>query len=267
MINDLHTFLQQPGHPHKLDVYNQLLLVLVWLKSYPPLYILSLLFDVSEETASREVSRTLPILWHYTKNVVRWPTVQEWRAIGATLDFFPNCVGFIDGTVHEIQRPRDNTAQRTVFDGHHRYHCLATQVICDSRRNIRYIQTGFDGHMNDAGMFLDMPSIGYTPNHLLQLPNECYLLADKGYANQYPLITPYKRNQMDGLPNDQLQTMRLFNTEHAAHRVVIEHVIRRMKTYRSVGLIFRHSLNDMPMVADICAFLAQRNMNLINSLH
>ena len=109
-----------------------------------------------------------------------------------------------------------------------------------------------------------MPNIGYQANDPLQFPAECYLLADKGYPNRYPLITPYRVNQINPATQNE---QRLYNTEHAAHRIYIEFVMRRMKTYRAVGLIFKHDWNMLPLVADISAFLAQRNIALLNALH
>ena len=254
------------GRPHKLNVPNRVLLLLIWLKTYPPLYMLALLFDVTEMTVSREIKEILPLMWNYCHQVIKWPTVNEWRAMHNTFDFFPNCVAMIDGTVHEVQHPRDEGQQREVYDGHHHYHNLSTQVICDVKRNIRYIHTGFEGRLNDAGQYILLPQIGYQPQDPLQFPQECYMLADKGYANRYPLVTPYRANQMIG-NQQQVQAMQAYNTEHAAHRMPVEHVMRHIKTYRSVGQIFRHELNMMPLVADVAAFLGQRNLALINNLH
>ena len=40
---------------------------------------------------------------------------------------FPNCWGFIDGTVRAICRPEKN--QRTVYNGHKRFHALKYQSV------------------------------------------------------------------------------------------------------------------------------------------
>ena len=254
------------GRQYKLNIPNRVLMLFIWLKAYPTLYLLSVMFDVCETSISQDIRSMLPLFWNYTHNVIRWPTLNEWRSMHGVFEMFPTCAGMIDGTVHEVQRPRNDEQQGNLYDGHHRYHCLSTQIVCDTKKNIRYVHTGFDGSLNDAGQFLRLPSIGYGPNDLLQFPAEMYLLADKGYANRYPLITPFRVNQMVGNPQ-QIQAMRMYNTEHAAHRIYIEHIMRHMKTYRSVALIFRHSLQQMPLVADICAFLAQRNIALENAIH
>ena len=262
-----HLLKEGPGRQHKLNIENRVLLFIIWLKTYANLTFLGYVFDISNSTVSREIMYILPLFWEYTHRVVQWPTVDQWRQLRNTLEYFEDCVGFIDGTVHEIERPQDDLEQRNFYDGHHHYHTMSTQVIVDVNKNIRYIHSGFPGRMNDAGQFLALPSIGFTPADALQFPPECYLLAEKGYANRYPIVTPLRVNQLQAMANQERQAAKLFNTEVNASRVYIEHVMRHIKTYRAVGMIFRHERQYMTMVVDICTFLAQRNIELVNALH
>ena len=165
----------------------------------------------------------------------------------------------LDGTVHEIERPM-SVSQRPFYNAHHHHHALYNQ------RQIYYIHSGFLGSQNDAGQFLQLPEIGFHPTSPLPFPRECYLLSDKGYANRYPIITPYKAQQFQAATQQRLK-MKIINTEHARVRVHEGHSMRHIKTYRAVGLIYRHPRNIMPLVTEVCWFLAHRNKDLISRLH
>ena len=175
-------------------------------------------------------------------------------------EMFPNAVGCIDGTLHEINRPSEN--QHLFFSGHRRYHALSTQIIVDINKNIRYFKSGFEGHHNDAAQFLELPPIG--PGAALDFPADCVLLGDKGYANRYPVITPFRRNQIAAGVDGTFQLM--YNTEVASCRIIIEHVISYVKKYRAVKECYRHERCMQPIVVDVCGFLAQRQIQLGHDL-
>lgn len=77
---------------------------------------------------------------------------------------FPDAVGCIDGTPHEIYRP-EVEPQWEFYSGHRHYHLMNTQLIVDSLGNIVFLQAGFLGSMNDAGNFHLMERIGPGTNY------------------------------------------------------------------------------------------------------
>ena len=121
-----------------------------------------------------------------------------------------------------------------------------------------FIQSGFLAHNNDSAHFHMMPRIG--PGEELHLPHELYILADKGYPEQYPLLTPWREAAIAGR-----QQRQLFNLELHRVRVRIEHCIRRMKEYGAVHHIWRHQRWMFPIVTELCACLAQRHILLPNT--
>ena len=118
IVQDLWSVLEIPGRPYKLNVPKQVLMFLMWLKTYPAEYMLALLSDISECIVSRQISAIVPVFWVYTHRIIKWPTRNECRGLVNTFDMFPNCVSMIDGTVHEMEQPRDDEAQCMVYDGH-----------------------------------------------------------------------------------------------------------------------------------------------------
>ena len=239
-------------NPFSLNIRNRLLLVIIWLRMYPELVMLSGLFMVSPATIEREIRFLLPVLWSYFKNFVTWPTEEQWLEMSNNWEMFPGAVGVIDGTRHRIHRPQTEP-QQDFYSGHCRYHNFSTQIIMDNRGSIVYIQSGFLGHNNDSGQWQMMPSIGFGGE--LHLPLGVYILGDKGYPCSYPLLTPY-RDVGDDL------SKQLFNSELAKVRTLIEHCIRRVKEYGAVHHLWRHERWMFPIVNELCPFLAQRHIEL-----
>jgi len=60
-----------------------------------------------------------------------------------------------------------------------------SQVAVNCTERMRYIETKFIGHPNDAQQFNLMSRIGLD----LPFSDQCVLLADKRYSNRFPLMT------------------------------------------------------------------------------
>ena len=104
---------------------------------------------VSHTTIEREIRFLLPMLWTYFRDLVRWPTPEQWLEVAHDWEHFPGATGAVDGTRHEIQRPQTEPQQH-FYSRHCRYHDFSTQIIIGSHGNIVYILSGFLGHNNDS---------------------------------------------------------------------------------------------------------------------
>ena len=240
--------IRRRDNPFKLDTANRLLLLLIWLRMYPEISLLSGMFMVSPS-----IRFLLPMMWTYFRNLVRWPTHEEWMGMRNKWESFPGAVAVIDGTRHEIQRPQTEP-QEHFYSGHCRFHNFSTQIIMDNSGNIVFIQSGFLGHNNDSAQLCMMPTVGNGDE--LHLPAGLYILADSAYPCEYPYLTPWRQRNLAG--NERRQ---LFNLEFRKVRVRIEHCIRRIKEYGAVNQLWRHERWMFPAVNELCAFLAQRHIN------
>ena len=120
------------------------------------------------------------------------------------------------------------------------------------------------GHANDAQTWALMDDIG--PGKTCDFPRETYLLADKGYPNQHPIMTSFRRPQIMNRPlGRERRRCRIFNRTHSQLRVYIEHIIKQIKIYRVIGSLFRHLRWKMTAIVDICAGLATHHID--NGLH
>lgn len=253
------------GHPRQrtrrtlLSVENRILIIFIWLWRYQTSSELSALFLVSPTVIERNITLLTPLLRQYFSNYVNWPSLEEWEGKVGQWENFRECVGVIDGTLHEIYRPITDPQER-YYSGHVKYHCFSTQIVADNTGNIVFVQCGFYGHQNDAGQWLHIvPPIGQGMP--LPLPENSYLLADKGYPNEEPLLTPWRRQRLVGHPSRTF-----FNTELSRHRESIEHTIKRFKEYKAIATLWRHPRGNAVQVMELCAALAQRHIVLTRAL-
>lgn len=125
------------GHPCLLSLENRLLLTYVWLKKYPDFVTLSTLFDINGTSVSRLIHRMVDVLWGYFQEGIQWLTDEEWGRLRGNWASIPDAVGAIDGTVHTIEMPEEDS--HLFYSGHARRYCISTQVIIDNMNTIRYI--------------------------------------------------------------------------------------------------------------------------------
>ena len=105
------------------------------------------------------------------------------------------------------------------------FHILNTfQMIIDNMKNIRHVHSGFLGHENDAGTYQQIGPIG--AGQYLDIPADCFLLADGINPNKHPLVTAYRSAEMVRRPPREQHRRRKFNLLHRQRRVYVEHVIK-----------------------------------------
>ena len=247
----------------KISLINQVLLVLIWLRKYPHVDSLALLFDIDPASVVRTVYRIVPVFWRYFQNQVVWPNLAEWNNLMGTWHEFPNAVGSIDVTPHEIYRPLTEP-QRLFYSGHRHYDLMNTQLIVDAEGHIRFLQAGFLGSTHDALSFRLMEPVG--PGRNLDLPPNARLLADRAYPDGAPILTAVRAGQMHLLnPRERRRACR-FNRALARRRIKVEHIFKEVKTYNAVGQIWLHQRWLMPVCVELATFLAERRVRFFRAI-
>jgi len=249
---------------YKLNVVNRILLVYIWLRKYPHLDTLAILFDVSPQTVSALLYQGIVVLWRHFHSVIAWPSNREWNAMRNAWREFPNAVGCIDVTPHEIFIP-STEPQRNVYSGHRHLHLLNIQMICDNNGHILFLQTGFLGNTHDSQSFRLMERIG--PGSAHDMPAGLFILADKGYPDIPPLLTPFKQNKIRRMrTNREKRKARRFNRELSRKRIKIEHTFKHIKDYKCVSGIWRQERWLLPVVVELCNFLTERHITLFEEI-
>lgn len=113
-----------------LDIHNRVLLVLIWLRTYPIYFVLATYFSISTTTVFEEVYHIVPILFLNYQRFVSWPNLVQWARFVNTWHRFPNIVAIIDGTIHPIRRPT-GALQREFYRGDKKRHFMSSQILID----------------------------------------------------------------------------------------------------------------------------------------
>lgn len=240
-----------------MSLRNACLLFLIWLRHYPSYFFLATLFNISVSSVHQFIRRLMPVFNRLLKPYIKWPSRREWNAMRGTWPELPDAVGSIDGTSHEIYRPIVEP-QEQYYSGHRQYHAIHTQIIVDNAGTIRFIQSGFLGHLNDAQQFAMMDQLGTD----LPFPQMCYLLGDKIYPNRGNVLTQYTAQQIGRKQGVERRKCLKFNRYVKRYRIGVEHAIATLKVYKSVASIWRHPRPDLPSVTCICAGLVCRKKEL-----
>ncbi|KAL4232432.1 hypothetical protein ACF0H5_007125 [Mactra antiquata] len=240
-----------------LSTRNRILLFIIWLRMYSTYFLLSNMFGISVSVIGTEINSMLPIVCNQLNTFIVWPSVREWHTLKGIWDKLPMAVGAIDGTSHRIYRP-EVESQYLYYSGHRRYHCIHTQVITDANGIIRYVESGYCGHLNDAQQYGLMHRIGID----ISFPEDVCLLGDKIYPNRGPIMTQYTADQLTRKDPLMRRKCRKLNSLIKQYRVTVEHAIGELKVYKAVGSLWRHPRHMLPSAVKTCAALVCRRKAL-----
>ena len=242
-----------PCREHSLSSRNRLFLFIIWLRMYPTYSFLANLFCISVSVVGTEVTNILPMFSDKLKSYVVWPTLEEWRNMRGTWPKIPSAVGAIDGTSHRIYRPKVEP-QELYYSGYRHSHCIHSQVVIDANGIIRYVSSGYPGHLNDAQTYTMMRQIGVD----LSFPDELVLLGDKIYPNRGAIMTPYTAAQLSRKRPNVRKKCRKLNSLIRSYRIRVEHTIAELKTYKAVSSVWRHPRSQLSPTVNACAALVCR---------
>lgn len=260
------------GHPFALDVRDQLLLTVVWLRQYPTHPVLGYLFGVSHGTVERILPRVLPLLEQDGQAQLAAARValhdparrlrrRSRRQLADVLTDVPELVVVLDTFEQRVQRPqgRHDDGRRVAdayFSGKKKQHTLKTQVALDP----------------ETRKFIDVPASVPGPTHdltLLQqsgtldrLPPDVGAGGDLGYvgldkvAPDRPTVTPRRKPRKQPRPPADVA----YNTAFASWRVRVEHGIGRLRHYQALTQTDRHHRRHHTSRTRAVAGLANRQL-------
>jgi len=228
------------------DLEDQLLLTLVWAKVYPSHLFLEYLFGIDESAVSRIIGSIKPPL--QDRFVIPDPRKQKGRKKITTLEelkaFLPPDIDLddilMDGTEQAIPRPRKKRKRTRRHSGKKKRFTVKTQIATTRNGLILHVSKPIPGRTHDYKLFKQsiLPKI---------IPRESRLYGDSGYQGikkDFPdlqSVIPYKRT---GKHPELTRAEKVRNTKQRKIRVAVEHTLSRLKKYRSLADIYRHSLHN-----------------------
>jgi hypothetical protein len=224
------------GDAFDLSTADQVLLTVIWLRQYPTNEVLGFLFGVSDSTASRARTRCLPVLEKAGRDTMRMPDPGAGRRkkLPALLADTPGLAVVIDSFEQRTQRPK--RSQRAYYSGKKKAHTLKSQVAVDE-------ETGRFVDVSDSapGRRADIKLLGKS-RLLRRLPAGVGGIGDLGYVGIGGLhptglgAAPRRKPRGQDRPLED----RRYNRAFSRRRIVVEHAIGRLRTFRAVAHMNRH---------------------------
>jgi DDE superfamily endonuclease/Helix-turn-helix of DDE superfamily endonuclease len=226
------------GHPFELTARDQILLTVVWLRVYPIYEVLGYLFDVSDTTAGRTVTRLLPLLEAAGLDSMRMPDPgrKRRRHLDQLLADTPELVVLIDTFEQRVQRPRERRAADKLYSGKKKQHTLKSQLAVDEvNGKIVDVPERVPGPTADITLVAESGVLGRLPEHVGAAGDLAYVGMQKLHP-QGQAVTPRRKPRGQERPPEDIE----YNRAFARRRIPVEHTIGRVRRYQSLAQTDRH---------------------------
>jgi DDE superfamily endonuclease/Helix-turn-helix of DDE superfamily endonuclease len=224
------------GDDFDLEVADQFLLTIVWLRHYPTQECLGYLFGVSDSTALRAVRRCLPVLEQSGKDTMRLPDPGRGRRrdLPALLRATPALAVIVDTFEQRTQRPQRR--QRAYYSGKKKAHTLKSQVAVDEDGRVVDVAESRPGRWADLKVFRRSGLAGRL------IRAKVGALGDLGYVGLDDVsprlhgATPRRKPRGQDRPAEA----RRYNRAFARRRITVEHGINRLRRYQALSQVNQH---------------------------
>ncbi len=219
----------------------QLFICLFWLRMYPIMAVMQVLFGLHFFSISRILKRVLLVLEASLASEIAWPSDEEMLRHREEFKSyhppgFERVVCAVDGSEFRVKRPVDNKLQYKLYSAKKKQHSLNVLFVCLLNGVIIFVSTpqqvsNDQGHWNSTNLRArfegkDYGIVGDGGFYFNRVKDEKKIY---GYA-------PHKKKNKQPLTQDQ----KTFNTHLSKIRVVIENVIDKVKKWRVFKMVFRH---------------------------
>ncbi|MDN5868800.1 MAG: transposase [Candidatus Nitrosocosmicus sp.] len=246
------------GRRFKLVPKDRVIMVLVYYRLYITYTLAGFLFDLDQSNICRDIEKIeglirscLPIpqkMYNITKRLKTREEVEQ---------YFPCFLAFTDCTEQPIPRPKNRLRRKLYYSGKKKKHTVKNLYTVNQKELIIYkTKRRQRGRKHDYNVYkTNHPNI---PKDVLSLFDLGFLGVEKDFQEQTSSL-PIKKEKGCELTAEQKD----YNKDHSRKRIVVEHVICRIKKYRIMNDIFRNRLRKYDRISDTVAGLV--NYRIMNS--
>jgi len=242
------------GPEFSLVVQDQILLTVVWLRTYPTQEVLGYLFGVSDTTAGRVVKRVLPLLEAVGRDTMRMPDPgrKRGRQLSDLLADTPGLAVVIDTFEQRVQRPRDKREADEYYSGKKKQHTLKSQVAVDETSGqFVDVADSVPGPTADIKLLEQSDLLNHLPPGVGGIGDLAYTGIDKLHPEGLG-AAPRRKPRGKPRPAEDIA----YNTEFSRRRIIVENSIGRLRRYRAVTDTDRHHRTlHTPRVAAIAGLV------------
>jgi hypothetical protein len=261
------------GRNFNLSLENRLLVTLMYFRLYVSYALLGYLFNLDGANIGREINqRMLPALL----SILPVPMQDELlsgrdeppqigggkriKTLKKLLEAHPEIKEvWVDATEQQIQRPSEKLARKQYYSGKQSEHTIKSQLLT-TKKLILHVSGNVPGSVSDSTVLA-----GSGIMH--SIPADVQVNLDRGYEGaeeRYPNNKVYKAKRAQR--NHPLTLFeKLYNHLINKTRILVEHVIGRVKKFRIVSELFRNQRathgNFFVAVAGLINFRALNSLN------
>lgn len=232
------------GRKRGLPPYQEVLMVLIYLRHNVAHEVVGQLFGVSADVSEDVLHEIVPLLRELCpanryEAEKRWTRTQP-RWTPSELDRV-----LIDSFETSVPRPSREPQQKRLYSGKKKRHTLKTQVVTDARGELLDLSAGHRGPASDKTIYVESSVREQFPKAAKQ--------GDKGYHGAKDVEMPHRKPRGGELSAEQREQ----NRTMASTRVHVEHGIRRVKAFKIVRENYRLATGLFPMIASAVLGLVQ----------
>lgn len=229
------------GMNYRLEFAEQLLLCLMYYRTYTSHAYMGLVFNVSSPTVCRRIQAMTELMAGHFRMPER--KIKLSKAERSDLLYL-----MIDGTERPVRRPKKTSARKAKYSGKKKRHTASHQIITDDKKRILAVGCAHDGRKHDKRIY-DETRVDKPPDILT--------LGDLGYLGT-SLEVPLKKSKNKPLTKEEQG----YNTWHSKLRIGVEHGIGRMKKFNIFADIHRNN-RQQNMIAKNVGALANLNLKTV----
>ncbi|MDZ7620938.1 MAG: transposase family protein [Candidatus Competibacteraceae bacterium] len=244
---------------------NQLLFILFYLKNYPTYDVLAFTFGISRGCAFASVQRLLPVLMNAQEKLKVLPKrpTDDPEKLLQLIESVDHVL--IDATERPLQRPQKPARQKKHFSGKRGFHTVKNTTVADTDKRILILGETVPGRQHDYALFKEEfdPQVDWFSSTEASV-DLGYQGIQTDYSSSEHLHIPHKKPRKSKKnPDPQLtRQQKRDNRRIGRVRVLVEHAIGGMKTFRVLTIRLRNRLRHL---IDGFIFAAAGLWNLKNS--
>ncbi len=228
------------GMKYRLDFASQLLMCLIYYRTYTSHVFSGLVFGVSSPTVcrrNRDMTRLLAGYFHLPERKIKLSEADKDNLLYL----------MVDGTERPVHRSKRPGKRKRSYSGKKKMHTAVHQIITDNNKRILAVGPAQEGRKHDKRIFDESRVIK---------PPDIMVLGDLGYLGT-GFEVPVKKPKKKELSKED----KAYNRWHSGLRVGVEHAIGRMKKFNIFSDIHRKG-GLQNMIAKNVAALANINLKI-----
>lgn len=224
------------GRKCGLPPVDQVLLAVVWRRTYPTDVVLAFLFGVSESAARRTRRRVVPVLAQAGRDGMRMPDPGRGKRkdLPALAADTPGLGVLVDSFEQPTERP--TRGQRRYYSGNKKRHTLKSQLVMDEGTGkVADVSVSVPGPTADVTLLKRSRVLRTVRRGVAVVGDLAYVGAGELKAG-VAVVTP--RRKPRGQPRPRAD--RRYNRAVSRRRIRVEHTIRRVRIFQAVTQVNRH---------------------------